>query len=105
MADMNANHNDFQGRAAPVLAVSVALIVLASIFVFFRMVSRGAIVKKIALDDYFMMIAWCIAFGLTMSVIWGTRYGLGRHQQISLQNGDQRSKSAITSSACCTIRH
>jgi fucose permease len=81
MADMNANHNDFQGRAAPVLAVSVALIVLATIFVFFRMVSRGAIVKKIALDDYFMMIAWCIAFGLTMSVIWGTRYGLGRHQQ------------------------
>jgi fucose permease len=81
MADMNTNHDDFQGRAAPVLAVSVALIVLATVFVFFRMVSRGAIVKKIALDDYFMMIAWCIAFGLTMSVIWGTRYGLGRHQE------------------------
>jgi len=78
---MNANHDDFQGRAAPVLAVSVALIVLATVFVFFRMLSRGAIVKKIAMDDYFMMVAWVIAFGLTMSVIWGTRYGLGRHQE------------------------
>jgi fucose permease len=78
---MNTNHNAFEGRAAPVLAVSVALLVLATVFVFFRMLSRAAIVKKIAMDDYFMVVAWIIAFGLTMSVIWGTRYGLGRHSQ------------------------
>lgn len=76
---MDTDHNDFQGRAGPVLAVSIILLVLASVFVFFRMVSRAAIVKKVALDDYFMVVAWIIAFGLTMSVIWGTRYGLGRH--------------------------
>lgn len=76
-----ADHNDFQGRAAPVLAVSIALLVLATVFVFFRMVSRAAIVKKVAMDDYFMVVAWIIAFGLTMSVIWGTRYGLGRHEE------------------------
>jgi fucose permease len=78
---MDTNHNDFQGRAAPVLAVSLTLLVLATVFVFFRMVSRAAIVKKVATDDYFMVVAWIIAFGLTVSVIWGTRYGLGRHAE------------------------
>jgi hypothetical protein len=78
---MDTNHNDFQGRAAPVLAVSVTLLALATVFVFMRMMSRAAIVKKVALDDYFMVIAWFIALGLTMSVILGTLNGLGRHAQ------------------------
>lgn len=76
------NHDDFQGRGAGVLAVSIALLVLTSVFIFFRMISRGAIVKKIAMDDYFILVAYVIAFGMTMSVIWGTRYGLGRHQDM-----------------------
>lgn len=63
------------------MAVSIALLVIATVFVVFRMISRAAIVKKIALDDYFMGIAWVIAAGMTMSVIWGTRYGLGRHME------------------------
>lgn len=63
------------------LAVSIALAVLSTVFVLLRVLSRGAIVKKIALDDYFMVLAWIIAFGMTMAVIWGTRYGLGRHEE------------------------
>ncbi|KAM0715452.1 hypothetical protein Q7P37_008950 [Cladosporium fusiforme] len=81
MVDISTNHDDLQGRSAPVMAVSIALLVIATVFVFFRMLSRAAIVKKVATDDYSMVIAWIIAVGMTMSVIWGTRYGLGRHQE------------------------
>lgn len=32
--------------------------VLATVFVLLRMVSRIGIVKRVTLDDYFMMLAW-----------------------------------------------
>jgi hypothetical protein len=41
-----------------VLAVTLAMIVLATIFVFFRLVSRIGIVRKMSADDYFMIVAW-----------------------------------------------
>lgn len=76
---MDHDHTYFEGRGKPVFIVSVIILVLASVFVCFRMISRGAIVKKIALDDWFMGLAWLLAFGMTFAVCWGTRYGLGRH--------------------------
>jgi hypothetical protein len=45
-------------RGPAVLIVTVIMMVLATIFVVLRMISRFGIVKRITLDDYFMMLAW-----------------------------------------------
>ena len=63
------------------LAVTIAMIVLSSLFVSFRMLSRAAIVKKISLDDYLMVLAWVFAFGLSFCICYGCVWGLGRHEK------------------------
>jgi hypothetical protein len=45
-------------RGPAVLIVTVIMMVLATTFVVLRMVSRIGIVKRVTLDDYFMMLAW-----------------------------------------------
>ncbi|KAK3673753.1 hypothetical protein LTR78_006306 [Recurvomyces mirabilis] len=77
---MNYNHGDFQGRSNAVLAVSISMVALSTTFVFFRLLSRFAIVKKVAADDYFMILAWLIACGLTIAICFGCAWGLGRHE-------------------------
>lgn len=77
---MDHGHGDFEGRSETVLAVTIIMVVLSTLFVFFRMLSRAAIVKRISVDDYFMMLAWTIAFGLSFAICYGTAWGLGRHE-------------------------
>lgn len=45
-------------RGTVVFAVVVAMITLSTIFVSLRFVSRGGVVKRLMLDDYFMALAW-----------------------------------------------
>lgn len=78
MAD--TDYGRFRGRSEAVLAVTIIMFLLSSIFVFLRTLSRAAIVKKLCVDDYFMMLAWTIALGLSFSICYGTAYGLGRHE-------------------------
>ena len=78
MAD---SHGHFQGRSEPVLTVTIVFLVLSTIFVSLRMISRGAVVKKISLDDYFIVLAWAIAFGLSFAICYGVFHGLGRHER------------------------
>lgn len=70
-----------QDRSRIVLAVTAATISCATIFVFFRLVSRFGIVKKVMLDDYFIILAWLIAFGLSFVICNATRFGLGKHEE------------------------
>ncbi|KAL8750506.1 MAG: hypothetical protein Q9199_007020 [Rusavskia elegans] len=74
--DVTANQN----RGHEVLAVTVALFVAATFAVILRFVSRIGIVKRISADDYAMIVAWLIAFGLSFSICYGTSVGLGRHE-------------------------
>ncbi|KAL1612580.1 hypothetical protein SLS60_000809 [Paraconiothyrium brasiliense] len=67
-------------RAPAVLAVSAATLACCSVFVFFRLISRFAIVKKPGWDDYTIILAWILAFGTSFSICWGTTKGFGRHQ-------------------------
>ena len=78
MAD---SHGNFRGRSEGVFAVTIAMIVICTLFVGFRMISRAAIVKKIALDDYLIMLAWAIAVGLSAAICFGCAWGLGRHEE------------------------
>ncbi|KAF7193563.1 L-fucose-proton symporter [Pseudocercospora fuligena] len=79
MAD-DESHGDIYGRSRAVLAVTISMTVLCTIFVSFRMLSRAAIVRKIIWDDYFMLLAWTITVGLAFSICYGTVNGLGRHE-------------------------
>ncbi|KAF1810294.1 MFS general substrate transporter [Eremomyces bilateralis CBS 781.70] len=69
----------FPDRSLSVLAVTAIMITLAAVFVLFRMASRVGIVKKLGWDDYFMILALVIAFGMSFSICYATRWGLGRH--------------------------
>lgn len=69
-----------EDRSRVVLAVTAAAITCATIFISFRLVSRIGIVKKVMLDDYFIILAWAISFGLSFAICYGTRYGLGKHE-------------------------
>jgi hypothetical protein len=86
-------------RGPLVLVVTTTTLVIASVFVFARLVSRIGIVKHMSLDDYFIILAWVsipqkwvstllfhandaqkiIAFGLSFAIDYGDSKGLGRH--------------------------
>lgn len=72
---------DLRGRGEVVFAVTIVVFSLATVVVALRMLSRGYIVKRIHLDDYFILLAWAIAFGLSFSICYGCAYGLGRHER------------------------
>jgi hypothetical protein len=66
-------------RGPSVFAVSVATLVLASVSVAARMISRHFIVRCVRWDDKVMLLAWLIAFFLTFTIALGTENGLGRY--------------------------
>ncbi|USW58583.1 Putative major facilitator superfamily, MFS transporter superfamily [Septoria linicola] len=81
MADLkDDDHGNIYGRSETTLAVTISMLLVCTIFVGFRMLSRVAIVKKITWDDYFMLLAWAITVGLCASICLGTVNGLGRHE-------------------------
>ncbi|KAK3897264.1 hypothetical protein C8A05DRAFT_39188, partial [Staphylotrichum tortipilum] len=74
----NPNPDD---RGPDVFAVTTAMISLATLFVAARAVSRVSIVRRTGWDDYTMLLAWLIAVFLSLSIIFGTMYGLGRRDK------------------------
>ncbi|KAE8371912.1 major facilitator superfamily domain-containing protein [Aspergillus bertholletiae] len=68
-----------EARRPEVLAVSIVFFVIASVFVILRFVSRVFIVKKVALHDYLMLLAWVIDFGFSFTLFYATSKGLGLH--------------------------
>ncbi|KAF1940183.1 MFS general substrate transporter [Clathrospora elynae] len=71
----------FPTRGPVVMCVSAATLVLCSLFVGFRLVSRFMVVRKTGWDDYTMIAAWLLAFGASFSICYGTTKGLGRRQE------------------------
>ncbi|KAI9891905.1 MAG: hypothetical protein M1814_002290 [Vezdaea aestivalis] len=65
------------GRGEAVIAVTTTVIAIATIFVVLRLVSRLGIVRRFAWDDFFMVVAWLLAFGLSFAICYGTSRGLG----------------------------
>jgi len=60
-------------------AVTIAVFVIATIFVAARFYSRGVLVKSIKQDDWWILAAWLCAFGFSTAVCFGVRDGLGMH--------------------------
>lgn len=76
-----AHHSHLDGQSEAVFAIVLAMVLLSTIFVSLRMVSRIWIVKKVAIDDYFIVLAWGIAAGLSAAICYGCTTGLGRHEK------------------------
>src|ERR1700722_18994830 len=68
-----------QRRAPVTLTVTIVTLVACTIFVFFRFLTRTWIVKKIQIDDWFILAAWIVAVSFSVSICIGTAYGLGLH--------------------------
>lgn len=73
--------NGVPDRGPAVFGVALATLVFCSIFVVARLVTRMGIVKRVSLDDYFIVAAWFLAFGVTFTIAYGSRKGLGRHDE------------------------
>lgn len=55
-----------EDRGPAILAVTIALHAVATLFVFFRFVSRIFVVRRLGLHDYLMLLAWvCLLFYLS----------------------------------------
>jgi len=81
MSAIDDQTGGFPDRGPAVFAVTTATLVLASVFVASRMISRIGIVKNVSYDDYIIIVAWVFAFFLSFTINLGTTYGLGRHDE------------------------
>ncbi|PWY89222.1 MFS general substrate transporter [Aspergillus heteromorphus CBS 117.55] len=61
----------------PVIGVSIAFFVVASICVILRFYTRIAIVKNVHQHDYWCLLAWMVDFGFTFSLLYAASNGLG----------------------------
>lgn len=77
-----------QSRAPATLTVTIVTLVACTIFVFFRFLTRTWIVRKIHIDDWFILAAWVVAVGFSVSICIGTAYGLGLHP-VDIQPGSE----------------
>ncbi|WVF69060.1 hypothetical protein IAT40_003834 [Kwoniella sp. CBS 6097] len=65
-------------RSAAIFTVVMILAVFSTTFVSLRMISKGWIVRKLTLDDWVTVLAWCFCIACSISIMVGTQVGLGR---------------------------
>ncbi|KAI0551651.1 major facilitator superfamily domain-containing protein [Xylaria curta] len=93
----NLTAGGFPDRGPVVFAVTTGTLVLATVFVGARLACRTFIVRQVSWDDYFIIIAWALAFGLSFAIDYGSAKGLGRHDaDISTENWDPLRRSEYT---------
>ncbi|KAI0885714.1 MFS general substrate transporter [Annulohypoxylon maeteangense] len=68
-------------RGPTIIAVTSWTLALTSVIVAARLFCRTRIVRRVTWDDYFIIVAWCIAFALTFSIGMAAGRGLGRHDK------------------------
>lgn len=78
---MDPTAGDCPDRGPAVFAVTTVTLVMATLFVVARMVTRLCIVRRWAIDDFVMTLAWLFAVTLSLTINVGVNYGLGRHDR------------------------
>jgi hypothetical protein len=86
MADSTTPSLGGSSRSETVRIVSAVTLALTTVFVASRLVSRFILVKSRTWDDWFIILAWAFAFGVSFSIIWGTTKGLGSHD-VDIKDG------------------
>lgn len=71
----------FPDRGPAVFAVTISTLVVGTVFFIARILCRAIIVRRVSWDDYFIILAWLLAAGLTATIDVGARFGLGRHDE------------------------
>jgi fucose permease len=79
MSDAAAPAGHIPDRGPAVFAVTTATLVVGTAFFIARLFCRSLIVKRVSWDDYFIILAWFLAAGLSTTIDIGTSKGLGRH--------------------------
>ncbi|GFZ48049.1 hypothetical protein JCM24511_05797 [Saitozyma sp. JCM 24511] len=64
-------------RGPTVFVVTLAIIIVATVFLVLRLVSKWGVTRKANADDYAVIIGWVFAVGLSVSIMIGTHVGLG----------------------------
>ncbi|KAE8150862.1 hypothetical protein BDV25DRAFT_139457 [Aspergillus avenaceus] len=62
-----------------VLGVSIALMAFTAVIISIRLWVRIFILRAMGTDDVFMIIGTVLTFGLSIAMIIGTKYGIGKH--------------------------
>lgn len=79
MAEDIVSTGSIPDRGTAVFAVTLSTLVVGTFFFIARIVCRTFIVRRIGWDDYFIILAWFLAAGLTTTIDVGTSVGLGKH--------------------------
>jgi hypothetical protein len=107
-------------RGPTVYAVVLALIIVATVFIVLRVISKLGITRRATADDFVAIVAWALDVGLSIMILVGTKVGLGAPDsgefafgdwnvggltvQKYLYGGNCRSNAASTPSLCSTTR-
>jgi hypothetical protein len=76
--DENAmGEQTLEDRGPTVFVVTLILIILATVFVILRLISKWGVTRKANADDYCTIVAWLFALGSAVSIMIGTTVGLG----------------------------
>ncbi|EHY55821.1 hypothetical protein ABEF92_000416 [Exophiala dermatitidis] len=67
-------------RGPATSAVTIAITVLATVFVAARFYTRVWLVRSIKQDDWWILAAWILAVGFSTSICIAVKYGLGKHK-------------------------
>lgn len=66
-------------RGPSVFIVTTTTLALAFLFVVARLVSRSGNVRYLGWDDYTIILAWVLAFGVSFTIDLATKIGFGKH--------------------------
>ena len=64
-------------RGPTVYAVVLALVIVTTVFTVLRVMSKLGITRKATADDLVAVVAWALYIGLSVTILVGTRFGLG----------------------------
>ena len=66
-------------RGPATSAVTLIMIIIATVFVAARFFTRVVLLKSVKQDDWWLLAAWFMAVGVSASICVGVHYGLGHH--------------------------
>ncbi|KAI9689137.1 MAG: hypothetical protein M1822_000875 [Bathelium mastoideum] len=71
--------SDSENKAPEVLAIVWILLVISGFIILARVYTRVAVVRKTALDDHLMVLAWILGLIFNVFITMACKWGLGRH--------------------------
>ncbi|WWC89439.1 uncharacterized protein L201_004363 [Kwoniella dendrophila CBS 6074] len=75
---MESSTFPLSNRSPAVFTVTLVLLVLSTLFTIARLISKWLVVKKRTSDDWVALLAWFFAMAMSVSILIGAKYGLGK---------------------------